>query len=171
MWLVEMLLGHTFVLCILTLQCWRPPQSFACGCLGSASCSQRTQGKNCAPGHKTPCHYSSWMRSSGYPHAGKTNRIKMEAVIDNDGNIPKSRSVLMMRWALSCGCLTHLIWASLGTAPVEQHLLNGVCIGYTKAGGTLNLVYLGNRLISRAKKNVGFVLIFTCFDLLLVFLW
>lgn len=52
-----------------------------------------------------------------------------------------------------CGSLAHLIWAGLGTTPVEKHLLDRVCIGYTKAGGTLNFVYLGHRLISRAKKK------------------
>lgn len=35
-----------------------------------------------------PCHYSSWMRSSGCPHAEKKNRNKTEAVI-NGGNIPR----------------------------------------------------------------------------------
>lgn len=41
------------------------------------------------------------MRSSGYPHAEKTNRIKMEAVIDNDGNIPKSRIVLLVKASMA----------------------------------------------------------------------
>lgn len=69
------------------------------------------------------------------------------------------------------GCFAHLIGAGLGAAPVEQHLLDGVRVGYTKAGGTLDLVYLGDRLISRAERKSRFVLIFTCFDLLLFFLW
>lgn len=56
---------------VLTLQRWKPPQSFAGGCWGSESCSRRRRGKSCAPGHKMPCHYSSWMRNSEYPHAEK----------------------------------------------------------------------------------------------------
>lgn len=51
------------------------------------------------------------------------------------------------------GSLAHLVRAGLGAAPVEQHLLDGVRVGYTKAGGTLDLVYLGDRLISRAKEK------------------
>lgn len=74
---------------VLTLQRWKPPQSFAGGCWGSESCSRRRRGKSCAPGHKMPCRYSSWMRNSEYPHAEKKNRIKTEAAISY-GNIPKA---------------------------------------------------------------------------------
>lgn len=74
---------------VLTLQRWKPPQSFAGGCWGSESCSRRRRGKSCAPGHKMPCHYSSWMRNSEYPHAEKKTRIKTEAAISY-GNIPKA---------------------------------------------------------------------------------
>lgn len=73
---------------VLTLQRRKPPQSFAGGCWGSASCSRRRRGKSCAPGRKRPCHYSSWMRNSEYPHAEKKSGHKMEAAISY-GNVPK----------------------------------------------------------------------------------
>lgn len=72
---------------------------------------------------------------------------------------------------LSRGRLAHLICSGFGTTPVKQHLLDGVCVGYSEAGGTLNFVYLGDRLISRAENKVGYVLIFTRFDLPLFFFW
>lgn len=139
MWLVDMLLGQTcffFFLCVLTLQCWRPPQSFACGCWGSGSRSQRIQGKNCAPGHKMPCRYSSWMKNSEYPHAEGEDKFQI-----SDGKIPKvgkyylslsclnHQVQLQLHWltlqmstkhTMGChGRLAHLIRAGLGTAPVE----------------------------------------------------
>lgn len=72
---------------LLTLQHWRPPQSFAGGCWGSASCSRKHQGKNCAPGHRMPCRYSSWMKNSECPHAEKTKQRQWEVV----GTFPKDQ--------------------------------------------------------------------------------
>ncbi len=59
----------------------------------------------------------------------------------------------MSTWWDSRGCSAHLIWAGLGAAPVEQHLLDGVCVGHTEAGGALDLVYLGDCLICRAERK------------------
>lgn len=56
--------------------------------------------------------------------------------------------------------MTHLIRARLSTTPVEQHLLDGVCIRYTEAGWALHLVYFGHSLISSAKEKSQF-----CFNI------
>lgn len=60
----------------------------------------------------------------------------------------KRSSELWVEWS-------YLIRPGLGTAPVKQHLLDGVCVGNAKAGGTLNLVYFGHCLISRAEETSG----------------
>ncbi len=39
---------------------------------------------------------------------------------------------------------SYLIGTGLGSAPVQQHLFDGVGIGDTKACGALHLVYLSN---------------------------
>lgn len=47
---------------------------------------------------------------------------------------------------------SYLIGTGLGSAPVQQHLFDGVGIGDTKACGALHLVYLSNGWVATVRK-------------------
>lgn len=115
----------------------------------------------------TKCHTitpAGWKILNIHMLRERTDKINVEAVMNKWQKHSQSRRILSATASLHkmsnkhtvglCGSLAHLIWAGLGTTPVEQHLLDWVCIGYTKAGGTLDPVYLGDCLISRAKRKV-----------------
>lgn len=114
---------HTMAREVLTLQKRRPPQSFGGGSEASAYCSQMHRGRNCGPRHRRPCHHSSWMRSSGCPRA------------ERETELPRDR---VTSFGAGRGRGTHLIAPGLGSAPVQQHLLDTVGIRHTKAGGALH---------------------------------
>lgn len=106
-----------------TLQKRRPPRSFGGGSGASAYCSQMHQGRNCGPRHRRPCHHSSWMRSSGCPRAEKATELPRERVTGRGTGRAGG---------------TDLIAPGLGSAPVQQHLLDTVGIRHAKAGGALH---------------------------------
>ena len=114
------------------------------------------------------------MKNSGCPRAKeKTQTTDREAVINKGKQHSQSRKISSKawfsysfagwgdRWALDTQRgmlrLAHLIHARLSATPVQQHLLDGVCVGHAKAGGALHPVYFGHGLISRTKRKVSCV--------------